>query len=430
MPARSVVLAVTAAAIVVAAGAVVAATTGTTGEDVVPPDHASGSAPVPFDGDDGFDGEAGDDPPASGGAEEGEPAVGGAFAMWARGGLTAEVAERAAKLPEVESAAFVRSDTAGLLGSRDADGRVVDDLADGFRIPVSVVAVEPAAYAGNLTSPEARDMVAALRPGEVLLSDVAAELRDVGVGGELDLDGRAGLRVAGVLPAGSFSRTEVIAHLDDADAIGLRAGGSIVGRHVVDATTDGEALAAALEALAPEDAPARVVGLGADADRRSVPLVLSLVETKERFGEFAYRPRDGVREIDIDPAFVDEHIVSESVPLLGTVQCHTGIMDDLRAALDEIVDAGLSDWVDPARYGGCFYPRRISPDRDRLSSHSWGISIDINVDLSLPGLGPVPPDEVIEIFGRHGFRWGGDFLQPDNHHYEWLGDAAVHRPDR
>lgn len=56
--------------------------------------------------------------------------------------------------------------------------------------------------------------------------------------------------------------------------------------------------------------------------------------------------------------------------------------------------AGLSASIDPAAYAGCFVPRRISEDRARLSRHSWGIAFDINVDLSLPGLGPPPPPEV------------------------------------
>lgn len=81
-------------------------------------------------------------------------------------------------------------------------------------------------------------------------------------------------------------------------------------------------------------------------------------------------------------------------------------------------------------YGGCYHPRLISADRDRLSRHSWGIAIDLNVDLSQPGLGPPPPPEVVEILGRHGFRWGGDFLHADNHHFEWIGEEATRRPER
>jgi hypothetical protein len=222
-------------------------------------------------------------------------------------------------------------------------------------------------------------------------------------------------------------RAEVIAHRDDADALGLGPEGSLVVRHGL-ALDEIPRLAEALEALGPDGETARVSGAGVDDGRHTAPLVLSLGEIKARFGEFAYRPRNGVREIDVDPAWVDAHIIEASIPVLGTVRCHRAIVDDLRAAIEEVVAADLEEHLAPRRYGGCHYARRIHPDTDRLSSHSWGIAIDINVDLDHPGLGPVPPDAMIEIFARHGFRWGGDFTQPDNHHYEWIGPAAVQRP--
>jgi hypothetical protein len=364
--------------------------------------------------------------------EADEPeAAGGSLLLWARGGLDESVIEAARSLDGVVATAFVRSDTLGLVGSQDADGRAVDSLADGWRIPVFVAAIEPRAYASTLTDAhapeETRATLASLRPGEVILSETAARLRTLGPGAVIDLDGLPGLRVAAVLPDGVVRRAEVIAHRSDAQALGLDPEGSLVVRHEL-TLDEVPRLARALEALGHGDEPARVSGAGVDEGRHSAPLVLSLGEIKARFGEFAYRPRSGAREIDVDPAWVDAHIVETMVPVLGRVRCHRAVIEDLEAAIEEIVAVGLDEHLAPHRYGGCHYPRRIRPDTDRLSSHSWGISIDINVDLDQPGLGPVPPDAIIEIFGRHGFRWGGDFTQPDNHHYEWIGEAATERP--
>jgi hypothetical protein len=342
--------------------------------------------------------------------------------VWTGREAAAEIAVQAAALPGVEAVAFDRAGTIGLLGSRDAAGTPVDVLSDGFRIPVTVVAVDPAAYAATLTPGPAKDLVAGLEPGEALLSETGAELRRVGIGGELDLEGSAGLAIAGIVPDATVRRAEVIVHETDAEALGLRPPSTLVVRHAAEAD---DQLVAALAALLPPDRPARVVN--PQADDAFYPPILSLVEIKARFGEFAYRPRDGVREIDVDPAFAKQYMVTEVVPLLGETRCHKAIMDDLRAAIDEVIDAGLGGWIDPAQFGGCHYPRRMSPTGG-LSNHSWGIAVDINVDLSMPGLGPVPPEEFIEIFGRHGFRWGGDFTTPDNHHYEWVGPSAVHRP--
>ncbi|MGI8575156.1 MAG: M15 family metallopeptidase [Egibacteraceae bacterium] len=112
------------------------------------------------------------------------------------------------------------------------------------------------------------------------------------------------------------------------------------------------------------------------------------------------------------------------MPLLGTVRCHRDILPDMRAALRQVAEAGLSDEIDPGRYAGCFYPRRISTAAAQLSRHSWGIALDINVDLSLEAGGERPHPEIIAAFARHGFRWGGDFIVPDNHHFEWIGESG------
>jgi hypothetical protein len=163
---------------------------------------------------------------------------------------------------------------------------------------------------------------------------------------------------------------------------------------------------------------------------RRVPLVLDTLTLKERFGEFAFRLVLDQREVVVDPAYVDATMVEERMPVIGTVRCHRAIMDDLRAAVDELIAAGHADWLSPRRYSGCFYPRRIGFGRENLSRHTWGIAIDLNVDFSLPGAGPEAPDDLVAIMGRHGFRWGGDFSTPDNHHFEWVGEAATVRPDR
>lgn len=345
--------------------------------------------------------------------------------MWARGGLPPDVARRAAALPGVVSAVLVRSDTLGLAGSRDAEGVAVDDLEPGWRIPVEVLAVDPEASLEALDPGPTRDAVAALEPGQILLPATSAERRGLTVGGTLDLEDRTGLVVAAVVEDDVLGRAEVFVHVEDAGAVGLDTDGSL---RIVHDGTAGPGFASALEALAPADTAVRVVGTRPDEPVRRAPLVLGLPDVKERFGEFAFRDDDADREVRVEPAWVDEHIVVADVPILGNVRCHRDIMEDLAAALQAVVDAGLADTIDPDDYGGCYHARRIGSHSNRLSHHSWGIAIDINVDVSLPGLGPPPDPEVVDAFADHGFRWGGLFLSPDNHHFEWVGEGASAPP--
>jgi len=324
-------------------------------------------------------------------------------------------------LDGIVASAKVRSGTVGLFRSVDADGVGRDVLPAGYRIPVTVTALEPGRYVATLPDAPAGDVaiLALLAPGTVLLSSSSAALRGIGAGGTVDVGGASGLAVVGVVNDRTARGSEFLAHGDDAAMIGLGSREALLVRHAV------EHADAIVDVLAGVRQDVRV---WRDEDR--VPIVLSQVEVKARFGEFAFRLVPGQREVDVERAFIAENIVIERMPVIGNVRCHRAIMDDLRGAVEAIVDAGLEEWLAPRRFGGCFHPRRIGFGRENLSRHAWGIAIDLNVDFAVPGAGPVPPDAFIEIMGRHGFRWGGDFATPDNHHFEWVGDAALVRPER
>ncbi len=338
--------------------------------------------------------------------------------MWGPGGLPSSVVEGAAAVPGVEAATHLRSDTLGLVGARTADGTVVLELDERWRIPVDVVAVDPGDAATVVEDAATRGAVADLEPGQVLLTEDAAERRGVGVGGTLRLLGSGEFTVADIVSVGTLDATELVVHVDDADGLGMRDGGAVVVRLAGSELPHDE-----LTALAPNGSPVRLDGGVAGA--RSTPVVLGLDEVKARFGEFAFRDDDPDREIWPDPAWVDQHIVIEEVPILGRVRCHEAIMDDLRAGLQAIVDAGLAGEIDPGEYGGCYHPRRIGSRTERLSRHSWGIAVDLNVDFSVAGMGTPMDRRAIDLLAQHGFRWGGDFLTPDNHHFEWVGPAAA-----
>jgi hypothetical protein len=81
------------------------------------------------------------------------------------------------------------------------------------------------------------------------------------------------------------------------------------------------------------------------------------------------------------------------------------------------------------KLGGTFNWRKVA-GTDRLSNHSFGAAIDLNVDKSaywrwqpaaaLPSFSRLNwPTEIIEAFERHGFIWGGKWYHYDTMHFEY-----------
>ena len=87
--------------------------------------------------------------------------------------------------------------------------------------------------------------------------------------------------------------------------------------------------------------------------------------------------------------------------------------------------------------GGTFNYRSIAGSR-QLSPHSYGIAIDLNPDKGaywrsspkwqsekLSGLRRDYPSEIVDIFERYGFIWGGKWGHYDLMHFEYRpGNSA------
>lgn len=123
--------------------------------------------------------------------------------------------------------------------------------------------------------------------------------------------------------------------------------------------------------------------------------------------------------IDPDPGWVASNITTGSVPILGSVRCHRIIFPQLSGALGEIQDVGLASEIRPGEYAGCYVPRFIDRDPRRgLSMHAFGLAVDLNVSTNGLGTrGDIHPD-VVAIFQKWGFTWGGVWSRPDPMHFE------------
>ena len=131
------------------------------------------------------------------------------------------------------------------------------------------------------------------------------------------------------------------------------------------------------------------------------------------FGEFNYREAAGGR-VEIDPNWVRRNIVTCRLPYADskghdlTASCHHLAKEPLEAAFAEIAERGL--WKLIRSFDGLWMPRHVAwHPCQPLSSHSWGIAFDLNMETNPYGGCPSPENRTLnEVFARYGFAWGGN----------------------
>jgi hypothetical protein len=177
-------------------------------------------------------------------------------------------------------------------------------------------------------------------------------------------------------------------------------------------------LESTIRAELPEGVPVRIRTPGETPVLRQGDAVLSPVLIKERFGEFAYRPLDGLG-LDLEPGWVETNIVTSEIPLLGIVTCHRAFLPALAGAMRELQERNLAFLIDPAGFRGCWNPRHIAGGKG-ISRHAWGAAVDLNMGDNLQGLESAPDPRLLEVMERWGFTSGHEWLIPDPGHFEYV----------
>lgn len=334
-----------------------------------------------------------------------------AFIAWTSGALPDGFADRVAGLDGVTAVSVVRANPVDLRGSWDAEGNAVDQPPAGTAIPLDALAVDPHAYAASLP-PGARAPFSALAPGSVLLGERSAGLRGLGPGATLELGTGERVTVTDVVD------DELVGHAEIVLPVGTAGVDTARFMRLVH-TGDAAALEQAIRGAA-DGAPVRVQRVEEMAFVRHGASLLPQIVLKERFGEFSYRPAEG-RRIDQEDAWVDAHIRTRRVPILGEVVCHRDLLPALEGAMRDLVEAGLASAVDPSDYAGCYGPRLIGPGQ-ALSRHAWGVAVDLNATTNAFGDPPTLDGRVVDTMARWGFTWGGAWLEPDGMHFEYVSE--------
>ena len=289
---------------------------------------------------------------------------------------------------------------------------------------VTLAAVDPSSYRRFTPPVTARaDAVwERVAEGDLAISPEIAESLGQQLGAELVLGNAAGSPAVRVGAKASMPpKVDAVLSQPWGRRLGMVADNAVL---VSTGRADPAAVAQALRRRVGEHATVSPLVGSAPAEGRQTAF-LTGGAVAEVVGSFSYRYfPDGT--VEPDPAWVAANIATEPVPVLGYVTCHRAMLPQLRAALQEIVDRGLADRIDPGDFGGCYVPRFIARDPAKgLSLHTWGIALDLNVQGNLRGsIGEIDRG-VVDVFKRWGFAWGGDWSYTDPMHFEL---AALVRP--
>ena len=281
---------------------------------------------------------------------------------------------------------------------------------------VRAVGVDPSTFrtfAAQGTA-EASAVWESVARGEAVASHEAAKTLKLVLGKEVALApataGAVATRRLGALATSGVPGSDLIVDDATADALGLPTATAVLltaGKGV-----DPVTLAAKVR---------EVAGARAEVDLLTPPAAnpvafLTGSKAAKAFGAFSYRYfPDGT--IAPDARWVRDNIRTETLPIMGRVTCHRLMLTQLRGALQDVVDAGLASSL--TTYDGCYVPRFIERNPENsISLHTWGIAIDMDAATNYRGIAGTMNPEVVNIFKRWGFRWGGDWTYTDPMHFE------------
>jgi hypothetical protein len=336
-----------------------------------------------------------------------------AWLAWVPGGLPDGFASQMTALPAVDDTTTATADIAWVTSSTNADGKLVDQPSDPYMIPIDTTGVEPA-FASFLQQPERR-IVADLAPRQGILSESEAKLRKLDVGSIMTFSTGVEVSIVGTLPDVLMGGYELLVGRATGQRIGVTHERYVLFHVKPYSHPTSQELAQRLVPYLPIDVPYPDVEVRAPGettylranDREAPPIVL-----KERFGEFDAHPDPGAaKRIVIDTAWIQDHIASEDLPVLGTVQCNTAALDLLRRAMNDLRSKG--DAGDVSGRGPCYDPVADATGPDApLSAAPFGAAILIDPGSNEPGSIPTQPPSLIAAMAKWGFGWAGRDAYP------------------
>jgi hypothetical protein len=337
--------------------------------------------------------------------------------------LTTSIANRMAAAISAAGATphRVSFPTVGLT-AHSRNGQYFTRLGDRWRLPMATM-VAPADY---LRAVGGDDMVAAAGPGQVLMGETSAELRGAQVGDSIVLrDLRFRMHtftIGAIVPNVFVDWGDLFITTESAQVLGAMSINRVTATNIVSYS----------RIISQLKSRGIVIGntyrLRTSWDRENPDGTLGTSTLKKKLGEFAFRPAGG-SAIQIEDKWKLNNILwrHSFADIRLRNNCHKVVAAAIQGALSEIKSRGLQRHVDVAnanRYGGCYVGRynRMAGTFGAPSRHAYGAALDINTTQNYQWAVPKMNCDVVRIFRKWGFAWGGNFWPSDGMHFEYVGE--------
>lgn len=357
-------------------------------------------------------------------------ALGDAVSVFQTGELTAPIRDAAMAAARDAGAAAVtgRGFSAGMTAVRRGPTMIQQSSGPGWAFPMSITALPLEALGGIM----GRTIAAPISQGSIVMGQTSAGLRGAVAGDRIEMmtagGGSLSFAIGMVAADGDIGGTEILMSTQQAEMLGA----TLDTRVLIYGTFDRPTLQAALANRGVSGNSK--VRIRQSWDAFDPDLTMSMSQTKARLGEFQmdYANLSTLGWTSVDSTWRNAYLPAarENYPAGIRAMCNREVKDDLYAALQEVVNAGLAGGIDAGNantYGGCTTGQarlsRITQSLGSVSRHSWGQPIDVNTVTNCQGCVPQMDCRIVRIFRKHNFAWGGNFLTPDGMHFEWVGQA-------
>lgn len=111
--------------------------------------------------------------------------------------------------------------------------------------------------------------------------------------------------------------------------------------------------------------------------------------------------------------------IKEAIPVLPEhIYCNELLTKPLQDAFRSVIKLCLTTEING--WDGCFNPRCVRGQPDRISMHAWGLAIDLNANENpLYSNTTTFSPAFIAAFEDCGWIWGGNFKRHDPMHFEF-----------